>query len=260
MGSDLNQLPVTVANASGFPLQIGVIHAINQSSDWRVIVQEHPWRSDETAPGGFIDIVAMDRNNSSRTMIIECKRVKQAAWVFLIPNTSPSYRCLSSVWFSLRKDGKQMSQEWIKCQAEPSSYLSLYCAIPGQEQGRRTLIERTAADLVNSVEAIAQQELDNIESGFIANFSRWYVPVLVTTARLFAASFDPATVSLNNGSLPENTCCEEVPYIRFRKSLSVFHQGSTSENLQELNAASERVIFVVHAESITAFLNKFEMQ
>jgi hypothetical protein len=102
--------------------------------------------------------------------------------------------------------------------------------------------------------------LDNIESGFIANFSRWYVPVLVTTARLFAAAFDPAAVTLNDGTLPKNTSFEEVQYIRFRKSLSSLHQGSSSDNLQELNSESERVIFVVHAESITAFLNNFEMQ
>ena len=80
MGSDLNQEPSAVANSSGFPLQIGVMHAIDQSSEWRVVVEEHPWRSDETGSEGFIDLVAMNRQPGFGAMIIECKRVRQAAW------------------------------------------------------------------------------------------------------------------------------------------------------------------------------------
>jgi hypothetical protein len=51
MKKDLNQQPYVVANSSGFPLQIGVIHAINQSSEWRVVVEEHPWHSKEAQQG-----------------------------------------------------------------------------------------------------------------------------------------------------------------------------------------------------------------
>lgn len=158
MGSDLNQEPSVVANSSGFPLQIGVMHAINESSDWRVVVEEHPWRSDETGSAGFIDIVAMKRHPGFGAIIIECKRVRQAAWVFLIPKTPPSSRSQVTVWESHRADGKWLNHDWRNRQADPTTYQSLYCAIPGQEQGRRNLLERTASDLIDSVEALARQE------------------------------------------------------------------------------------------------------
>ena len=259
MGSDLNQEPSVVANSSGFPLQIGIIHAINQSSEWRVVVEEHPWRSDETGSEGFIDIVAMNRSPGFGAIVIECKRVRQAAWVFLIPKTPPSSRSQATIWDSRRADGKWINFGWANWQADPTTYQSLYCAIPGQEQGRRNLLERTASDLVESVEALARQELELIEHNGAANFSRLYVPVLVTTARLFAASFDPATVTLNDGALPNDSSFVEVPYIRFRKALSVLAQSSSAGNLRELSKASERTVFVVHADSVTVFLNQFEL-
>lgn len=251
MGNDLNQEPNSVANSSGFPLQIGVTHAINQSQEWRVVVEEHPWHSDETGAEGFIDIVAMNRHPGFGAMIIECKRVRQAAWVFLLPKTPPTMRSHATVWDSRRADRNWAYYNWNNWQAEPNTYQSQYCAIPGQEQGRRNLLERTASDLVDSVEAIAHQEFKLIEQNGTANFSRIYVPMLVTTARLFATSFDPATITLKDGTLPTDPAIMEVPYIRFRKALSVGAGSSSVNSLSELNNASERTVFVVHAESVT---------
>jgi hypothetical protein len=257
MGSDLNQEPRAVADASGFPLQIGVMQAIDRSGEWRVAFQEHPWRSDETGSEGFIDIVAMKRHPGFGAVVIECKRVRQSAWVFLIPKTSPSVRSHATVWDSRRGDGRWVNFGWNTWQADPSTYESLYCAIPGQEQGRRNLLERTASDLVQSVEALARQELELVEHRGTLDFSRVYAPVLVTTARLFVASFDPATVTLQDGALPKDVSFVEVPHIRFRKGLSVL-SSSPAGDLRELNKAMERTVFVVHAESVTSFLNQLE--
>jgi len=260
MVSDLNQQPISVANSSGFPLQIGVVHAINQSSEWQVVVEEHPWRSDETGSEGFIDIVAMKRRYpDSGAMVVECKRVRQAPWVFLIPKTPPQTRSQATVWHSSLADGKRINHGWANCPAYPDTYQSRYCSIPGQEQGRRNLLERTASDLVESVEALACQELALVERNGIASFSRYFVPVLVTTAHLFAASFDPATVTLDDGALPKDTPLVEVPYVRFRKALSVLAQSASVRDLRELSKKSEQTIFVVHAESVTAFLDQFDL-
>lgn len=258
MEKPLNQEPRIVANSSGFPLQIGAMHAINLSSAWRVTLEEHPWRSDETGFEGFIDIVAMNRQPSAGAMVFECKRVRQAAWVFLIPETAPSNRSHATGWGSHRADAKWLKYGWENWQAAPATYESLYCAIPGQEQGRRNLLERTAADLIESVKALADQEREIAEHNKQTNFSRVYFPVLVTTARLFAASFDPATITLNEGDLPKETSINEMPYIRFRKALSVVDPDSKTDTLTSINKVSERTVFVVHAESITKFLNKFE--
>ena len=259
MGTDLNQEPQVVANSSGFAFQIGVAHAINQSREWGVVVEEHPWRSEENRSEGFIDIVAMNRQPGFGAMVVECKRVRQAAWVFLIPTSPPPSRSQAMVWDTRLVDTKWVRQGWANWQADPNTYQSLYCAIPGQEQGRRNLLERTAADLVESVESLALQEVELAKHAGTANFSRVYVPMLVTTARLFAASFDPETIKLKEGELPADTNFEEVPYIRFRKALSSFTQYSSADNLRGFNQASERTVFVVNAESVTLFLNKFEL-
>lgn len=259
MKKDLNQQPRVVANSSGFPLQLGVIHAINQSSEWRVVLEEHPWQSEENGTKGFIDIVAMNRHPGFGAMVIECKRVRQTAWVFLIPKTPPSSRSHVTIWDSNMTDRKWLTYGWRDWQADPTTFQSQYCAIPGQEQGRQNLIERTAYDLVESVEALAVQEFKIVDQNANANFSRVYVPVLVTTACLFAASFDPSAITLNDGALPNDASFVEVPYIRFRKALSVPLRSSSSHNIREFSSTSERTVFVVNAESITAFLNQFEL-
>lgn len=257
--NDLNQRPIVVANSSGFPLQLGVMHAIDQSSEWRVVLEEHPWRSADNRSEGFIDVVAMNRQPGFGAMVIECKRVRQAAWVFLIPKTPPSNRSQATIWDSNRTDGKWLNHGWRNWQADPTTYQSQYCAIPGQQQGRQNLLERTAFDLIESVEALAGQEFELIEQNEVTIFSRVYVPVLVTTAHLFAASFDPSTITLSDGALPDDTSLVEVPYIRFRKALSVKALLSSASNLKELSMTNERTVFVVNAEQVTMFLNQFEL-
>ena len=254
----MNQEPVKVANSSGFPLQIGVIQAINQSRAWRVFVEEHPWRDHERGTEGFIDIVAINTYLRVGAMIIECKRVRQAAWVFLIPKEHPPDRSSASVWDSHRVDGKWIRCGWRNCQADPVSCQSLYCAIPGQEQGRRNLIERTVADLTTSVEAFAHQEINLIEQNQTANFVRIYVPVIITTAHLFVASFDPSKITLNDGELPKDASFLEVPYVRFRKAFSVLPEKPSINSIKELGEMSERTAFVVNSQRVTEFLNQFE--
>jgi hypothetical protein len=119
------------------------------------------------------------------------------------------------------------------------------------------MLERTASELVTSIEALAQQELEFHVNRGAASFARRYVPVIVTTAELVAASFDPSTISLCNGSLPHDATISAIPYIRFRKSLTTRTQSSAAGSIGELHSASERSIFVVHAEKLGDFLNEF---
>ncbi len=141
-GNSLNNQSVT-ANSSGFPLQIATVHAVNQSNNWHVLFEEHSWQSDRTGSEGFIDIVAVNESRGISAMVMECKRVRQTAWVFLIPKESPSMRSQTTVlWHSFRRDSKWTAYDWKNLQADPSSHQSQYCAIPGQEQGRRNLLTK----------------------------------------------------------------------------------------------------------------------
>jgi hypothetical protein len=85
MKKNLSQNPISIANSSGFPLQIAISKIVRESSRWKVLLEEHPWRLDINGEGGFIDIVVEDKISHFETFVIECKRVRQTAWVFLLP-------------------------------------------------------------------------------------------------------------------------------------------------------------------------------
>ena len=259
MKTELAQQPIVTANSSGFPLQIATVHAVNQSCNWRVLFEEHHWQSDRTGSEGFIDLVAVTKNSDIYAMVIECKRVRQTAWVFLIPKESPPMRSKTTVWHSNRRDTKWTKYDWITLPADPSSHQSQYCAIPGQEQGRRNLLERTASELIDSVEAFAEQERLIQDKNGPENFNRAYIPVVVTTAQLFVSHFDPAAISLKEGSLPANAPVLPVPFVRFRKSLGTRALISSVSSIRDLHTESERTIFIVNSENLPEFIRQFEI-
>lgn len=260
MKTELSQHPISSANASGFPLQIATATAINKSRHWRVSVEEHPWRT-EGGSQGFIDIVAANRkrNPAHEILVIECKRVRQAGWVFLIPKDPPPPRHQAIMWQSNFTDSAWRKFDWENLPSDPPTFQSEFCAIPGQDQGRMNLLERTASELIDSIEALATQEKELQDRGGEHNFTRVYVPVLVTTAKLFVAYFDPSSISLGEGTLPKETTTEEVPYVRFYKGLGTYKGQLNGTNIQEHHRLCQRTIFVVNAEKLPCFLDEFEL-
>jgi hypothetical protein len=259
-----------IADSSGFPLQIGIAKIANLNPNWTVLFdqfEEHPWSSPATQSEGFIDIVIQERNYAIQQMVIECKRVRDTEWVFLIPNPSPEKGLHARIWWSRYDHFKKwLNFGWEDFSVSPESYESRFCAILGQEAGRRTLLERTASELVTSIEALADQEKkitincvrEKSSESAAHYFNRVYIPVIVTTAELRVALFKPGSIALADGSLPPDASFETVPYIRFRKSLS----GIESVNhlsLQEVHKAIERTVFVVSAESFDAFLGSWDI-
>ncbi len=110
-------------NASGFPLQIGIgnlVDSTNQRHGWRTLYTEHSWNNIETEESGFIDLVLV---NSDRTQYftVECKRVKDASWIFLNEGAEVKFRRHSKA-FIFQKDGTQTKQfRWHDITLEPSS-------------------------------------------------------------------------------------------------------------------------------------------
>jgi len=257
MSAELEKKAASIANASGFPLQIKVAD-VAKSTNWVVLLEEHPWHSNETGAEGFLDIVLNKPGRFNRDiMVIECKRVRDAKWVFLIPKSAPSQRYHACIWESKYTQGKWNKFDWVDWVADPASYESQFCAIPGHEHGRRTLIERTASELIEAIEALARQEksLASAES----DFCRLYIPVIVTTAELIVSNFDPASIDLKDGCLPSNSIFVEIPYIRFRKSLTT-KLPSDANSIQRMHSRTERTVFIVNAEKINEFLNNWSFR
>ena len=255
------QNPISCANGSGFPLQIAAAAAIEKSKHWRVLVQEHSWRS-ESGVEGFIDIIAVNEKSQPyfEVLVIECKRVRQAGWVFLVPKLPPTDRRQAVIWGTQWANGGWRHFGWENWPCDPPSPQSEYCAISGQEQGRKNLLERSTSELIESVEALAAQEksLQRRVKGK-DGFSRMYIPVLVTTAKLIVACFEPESISLEEGTLPKDTTTKEVPYVRFHKGLGTYKEQLTANTIKEIHSLNQRTVFVVNAESLPSFLNDFEL-
>ena len=83
--------PRSIANSSGFPLQISIANVANSTEKWSVHLEEHPWKSTDNNADGFIDLVLKELHGV-QIMVVECKRVRQSSWVFMIPKVNTSLR------------------------------------------------------------------------------------------------------------------------------------------------------------------------
>ncbi len=263
MSNEFEKHARSIANSSGFPLQIRVANIAESTSIWRVFLEEHPWQSDNTKYEGFLDLVLIKTSSEYKrddAMVIECKRVRETAWVFLIPDPQPNQRYHARLWESKYAciEGKWNKFGWVDRTADPSSFESQFCAIPGQEKGRRTLLERIAAELIEATEALALQEKRHAPADY--DFYRLYIPVIVTTAELIISHFEPESVSLKDGCLPPDSVFETVPYIRFRKSLATNLASSLGRDIQEMHEMTERTVFIINAQRVQDFLRVLDIR
>ena len=95
-------------NESGFPLQIAVCHLIDSKcpGGWKVRYTEHAWRDDGSGAGGFIDVV-LENARGTAQLVIECKRVRDAEWIFLAPTGDPKELRRCKCWVSRRVRGSR---------------------------------------------------------------------------------------------------------------------------------------------------------
>ncbi len=258
MGTDANNH----INSSGFPLQIGLKHAINASSrehGWHVLHTEHGWQSEFTGESGFIDLVV---ENSPETVVlnVECKRPQDAKWQFLLPKPYDSKRTRAKYWASSMSKGGGGHFGWLDAQLEPESYESAFCVVAGQDAKSRPMIERVAAQVVESTEALAREEEPFLRQRDHSGL-RTYINVIVTTATLEACRFDPSLVNLDTGKIGEIES-EEVPFIRFRKQLSPRPQFSDQLGewrFDTLARAKENTVLVVQATHFVEFLKRVQL-
>lgn len=250
-------------NDSGFPLQLAVSHLISSRSGhpwyWRVRYTEHAWRHDEANRDGFIDVVVQNRADSV-CVVIECKRVRDAEWLFLTDLDRTSQRRQAKFWVSRYAGGKHHLAGWRECRSDPPSPEATFCQVRGQIDGARPMLERLASDVLTATEALGLQEKD-YRWPIEAETFRVYVSLIVTTAPLLVTAYDPSRISLSDGTLRGATFTR-VPFLRFRKQLA-WDAGTrikpTSAPPAEISSARESTVFIVNAEFLTNFLQEFEV-
>jgi hypothetical protein len=258
--NDLDKLRETV-NRSGFPLQIGLVSRIDKAGEslgWKVVCVEHAWRNDLDHASGFIDIVLEDRYRTS-VLLVECKRVLESSWVFLVGDPNYKEQRRAKLWVTNVRTGNPKHYDWFDALLDPSSPESEFCVVPGQDPKSRPMLERVASEVVSATEALAAEEQKLMRGEIDA--LRMYGSVVVTTAALQICSFAPENISLNDGMVAEPQF-KEVPYVRFRKQLSVRSPSRKSLSQNGLGAvakAKEHTVFVVNAGLFEQFLKEWEV-
>jgi hypothetical protein len=250
-----------LVNSSGFLFQLRVAQEIANSQSqrpWTVMAQEHPWSDASTGHEGFIDLVI---GKGIARMVIECKRTRDADWVFLVPADSENsaetrVRCM---WIDAPQNASlkpQLKSGWHNFFARPESFTSEFCIVRGTGEGQRPMLENLCRQLLDSAESLAREELSLIV-GKEKSIKRYYVPAIVTNARLFVCHFDIDSVSIKDGEIL-NGNFEPVPYIRFGKSLATKLLGTNVDTLEAANLNRHRTVLVVQALHLLPFLEQWQ--
>jgi hypothetical protein len=252
-----------LVNTSGFPLQLRVAEEIRgmDHGAWSVVAEEHPWHDADTRDEGFIDlVVSQSSNHDLHRMVIECKRTRDADWVFLLPDRSNDgqgshVRCM---WISTYpqnlREGTDLRSGYHDFYIAPESYISPFCIVRGTGEGQRPMLENLCARLLTSLESFAREEL-NLFLSRNRTERRYYVPMIVTNARLTVCRFNLGSVSLDAGEVPGGVF-EEVSYIRFIKSLTTrISEDPRINTIAAANRDRHRTVLVVQSAHLTEFLN-----
>jgi hypothetical protein len=246
-----------VVNASGYLLQLRLeeeVRRLGSSSRWQIFPSEHHWWHPESQSAGFIDLIV---GYGIVRLVIECKRQRDGSWVFLCPRGFGGTPRFRGYW-SERVAGGPYLASWDDFVVDPSSPQAMFCTLRGQGDKDQPMLERIADSLLESVEALATEELQLGKPGQMPD-RRIYLPVIVTTAELEVCSFDVGSVDLATGTLPDAEF-ETVPCVRFRKSLAHLPRTVTAEDLHRASLQKERTVLVVQAKAFSDVLNDWNVR
>lgn len=253
MTSDNSDL-LKLINASGFLFQLKVEQLIADTSSKHgksTLAREHKWTDQISGREGFIDLVTSAGTNGK--IIIECKRVRDGEWVFLVPNDAQETKNTRVLW-SRRFSENRQGAAWDDFGFSPESLESEFCVVRGQGEKQTPMLERLSGILVGSIEALADEEL-NYGRSIGRTGLRFYFPVIVTTATLWVCRVQASDIELKSGDL-KSADFEEVPFIRFTKSLpSTLSSSRPPSKLEDAARENRRTVFVVNVEELVPFLS-----
>jgi hypothetical protein len=139
----------------------------------------------------------------------------------------------------------------------PKPIESRVCIIRrGKNGDSAETLEPIAAKLAEATQIIGVTEME-ANSRLIRICEFLFAPMIVTSARLVVARFDPKEVNLQRGMIPGDKVTSEigVPFVGFRKPLSCARAGP-GEGLSDINDDLQRTVFVVNSMHVGAFLNE----
>lgn len=253
----MNDDLIKIANASGYFFQESLRQEIQQTArehGWSIAAEEHRW-CDQSGREGFIDLVL---ENGDHRMVIEAKRTKGATWVFLVPKSSDQSELRARCLWTYCAQDEPPQFAWRDFKLEPASAEAKFCVIRGQGEQDQPMLERLGGILLRSTESLAEEEL-GLGTPTVYGDRRYYFPALVTNSQLYACQYDPRSIDLTSGELPEAEF-QPVNFIRFRKGLSTKWPIPTDvRNLKQANWAKERTLFIINGAKLSETLRKWRL-
>ena len=248
-----------VVNSSGFPLQIALQNAVETvAPGWKVQHREHAWAHPTNGQSGFIDLVVQSETYDS--IVVECKRVQDSAWLFLSHGGSAKHEALFKPWITKYQTSQPSYFGWADLRIPLQTPQAQFCCVRGQSSNdKNTFLERLATELVSATEALAVEEREYRNS--TRDSCRLYCSVIVTTAKLHFATFDLSALRLEDGTL-EHAEFQQVPYLRVRKQFARTETPLTLDDWSrnvDTDIAREHTVFVVEASQFTEFLKDLQI-
>lgn len=249
---------LNTANASGFLFQLGVEQEVRRlqqhsSTDWKVVASEYRWLDPVSSSEKFIDLVL--QSNASR-MVIECKRVQDAIWLFLISEGRINMGRARLYWTYPRKQQRSLCG-WDEFKFLHASPEASFCIVRGHGESDSPMLERLAGIVLRSTEVLANNELD-LGHHRISGPAWIYIPMIITNANLMICKFNPDKIDLQSGKLSDADFVD-VPMVRFRKSLSTIRKSSNqtdSKSYEEIIEEQQRTVLVVNVRWLSDILSE----
>ncbi len=252
-----------LTNSAGYLLQIAaerLVEETKQETGWGVLSHEWPWRDPMTSESGFLDLVLRHSALVVARVVVECKRVRvtkghTCEWVFLVPHDAQEHSRL--MCYGITEGASQsLSAAWEDFPIEPASVESEYCVIRGSGDPHDQYLERIIRRHLRAIECLSDEEA-NFPQRWAAGRDRIYLPMVLTTARLICCRLRPQDIQIEGGILTEDKATfEEVPYLRFRKTLAVNDPRRHQAQLPEWESCNVRSVLLVNGSHLGTLLRK----
>lgn len=261
-----------------------------KKSKWNVLstnypVEFPPHNGPFAGEQSTLDIYAqLAKQTIMLTLLIECKKNNPdfIDWVFF-PHTNPNHHkhFSGSLIANVPKDEKLDTWETT---ASISPMISLDWIPTGdawETRGKYTNYARgdktrtsnkaitdAAHQVALATRAIFESELAN-NKALSGNAKMPYnhqifIPIIVTTAKLFLCKFDPKDIDQTTGEIPlDKATLEEQPYLLYEYPLPVPFHSTPADKVAVLKSGNKDFgtrmdILVVNSEKLTDFLSRLE--
>lgn len=248
----------TIVNSSGFLYQLRIEKEIRENiiapdSRWKIVGREHRWVNPATGNEGFIDLLL---DTGILILVIECKRVTEGRWIFLVPEGSYPMQRARLLWTHV--DSNKSVFDWSEFKVNPISSETMFCVVRGQGEKDVPMLERLASTLLLSAEALSVEDIQ-LKSNGQRSKQRVFMPMIITNADLYECKFDSALIDIATGRT-DSTEFQPIPFIRFRKSLASGIPSRTNpDSIHEANIASERTVFIVNSNYLRDTFNELNL-